>query len=568
SAVNKATFVNDLGEAIDVEPKVNEAYMQYEYDAAGNRTAQYFTVVLTHETHYRYYANSNRLLADGKWAYIYDANGNLIKKGNQYQITGEQVTFTTDGPFAELWEYGYDLLNRLVTVKKNGVQVSSYVYDPTGLRVAKRGSKGETDYAFDLSGNAIYEKDVATGQERSYVWVGGQHFARVDGGIGGTGAKYFYHTDHEGSLTAVTDSAGVVLWRSDNLPFGGKIEQDREYTFAEDRGFTGKEWDEDTGLYYFNARWYDSELGRFITEDTYAGDPNDPRTLNLFIYVGNNPLRYVDSTGNEWQDTTIVIIGFADNNVMTFSARNTDRQQRLAVKNTYMNAENQEMNVAEFRAQVYYASSIEKILQKAFGIFGLNIGDPKPRNVQLTRSSGFSTFRAPKNGSGEIGLDFAAFLMSRAGLDTYGTAGRLTDIMFGPGTPGMIANRIIGFTGVADSFYRLQESVKQNEKMLASESIGLDYLSQVFAMNREEAENYFGDFEVVAAAKGFNKTAIKDFGLEEAALIMKDTVAERGFVDPLEEKEIKVLSKRFLTGTAQFGLNVLDLTLNITRFLK
>ncbi|MCL5126420.1 MAG: hypothetical protein M1511_18365, partial [Deltaproteobacteria bacterium] len=282
------------GEAIDVEPKVNEAYMQYEYDAAGNRITQYFTVVLTHETHYRYYANSNRLLTDGKWAYVYDANGNLVKKGNRYQIAGEQVTFTTDGPFTELWEYGYDLLNRLVAVKKNGVQVGSYVYDPTGLRVVKHGTKGETHYTFDQGGNAIYEKDIATGKERSYIWVGGQHFVRVDGGIGGTGEKYFYHTDHEGSLTAVTDSAGVVLWRSDNLPFGGKIEQDREYAFAEDHGFTGKEWDQDSGLYYFNARWYDSELGRFITEDSVV-DPNNP---NLYVYGANNPLRFTDPTGN------------------------------------------------------------------------------------------------------------------------------------------------------------------------------------------------------------------------------------------------------------------------------
>ncbi len=298
--VDKATFTNSLEKTIDVQPKVNEAFLQYEYDTAGNRTAQYFTVVLTHETHYQYYANSNRLLTNGKWAYVYDANGNLIKKGNQYQIIGEQVTFTTEGPFAELWEYGYDLLNRLATVKKNGTQVSSYVYDPTGLRVAKHGSKGDTDYTFDLGGNAIYEKDIATGKERSYVWVGGQHFARVDGGIGGTAQKYFYHTDHEGSLTAVTDGTGVVLWRSDTLPFGGKIEQDKEYAFSETHGFTGKEWDEDTGLYYFNARWYDSELGRFITEDSVV-DPNNP---NLYVYGANNPLRFTDPTGH-WNEESV-----------------------------------------------------------------------------------------------------------------------------------------------------------------------------------------------------------------------------------------------------------------------
>ncbi len=55
--------------------------------------------------------------------------------------------------------------------------------------------------------------------------------------------------------------------------------------------FTGKDYDEAAGLYYFNARWYDAELGRFTTEDP-ARDG-----LNWYVYVRNNPLRYVDPTG-------------------------------------------------------------------------------------------------------------------------------------------------------------------------------------------------------------------------------------------------------------------------------
>jgi RHS repeat-associated protein len=69
-------------------------------------------------------------------------------------------------------------------------------------------------------------------------------------------------------------------------------------TFAEGKlkraaKFTGKDLDEETGLYYFNARWYDSELGRFISEDP-ARDPNNP---NLYTYARNNPLRFIDPTG-------------------------------------------------------------------------------------------------------------------------------------------------------------------------------------------------------------------------------------------------------------------------------
>ena len=90
---------------------------------------------------------------------------------------------------------------------------------------------------------------------------------------------------------AVTDVNGNKLWEGDYTPFGQRIlsTEDKE-DFAR---FTGKDYDEDTGLYYFNARWYDSEMGRFVTEDP-AADPNNP---NLYTYSRNNPLIFVDPTG-------------------------------------------------------------------------------------------------------------------------------------------------------------------------------------------------------------------------------------------------------------------------------
>ncbi len=91
----------------------------------------------TQTTLYTYYANSNRLLTNGKYAFVYDANGNLIKKGNTYTIgAGQQVTFTTSGEGVEYWEYGYDPRNQLVQVTRNGQVVGSYSYDGEGLRVA------------------------------------------------------------------------------------------------------------------------------------------------------------------------------------------------------------------------------------------------------------------------------------------------------------------------------------------------------------------------------------------------------------------------------------------------
>ena len=101
--------------------------------------------------------------------------------------------------------------------------------------------------------------------------------------IGDPNAKvYWYTTDHLGSVKAVTDNNGKVVFQADHLAFGQRYNEVGD--FDEWHSFTGKEFDPETGLYYFNARWYDAETGRFISEDP-VGDPNNP---NLYSYCGNN----------------------------------------------------------------------------------------------------------------------------------------------------------------------------------------------------------------------------------------------------------------------------------------
>src|SRR5690554_7706586 len=73
------------------------------------------------------------------------------------------------------------------------------------------------------------------------------------------------HTDHLGSVRAVTDEAGTVVWSADYLAFGTMFGEAGDGAFEQWKGFTGKEFDPETGLYYFNARWYDSELDRKST---------------------------------------------------------------------------------------------------------------------------------------------------------------------------------------------------------------------------------------------------------------------------------------------------------------
>jgi RHS repeat-associated protein len=111
---------------------------------------------------------------------------------------------------------------------------------------------------------------------------------RLDGD-GSERQTYYYVNDHLGSTLMVTDKEGQVVWRGEVSPFGEQLGSVGILEFS--AKFTGKDLDEETGLYYFNARWYDAELGRFISQDPIKDG------VNWYVYCGNNPLLFVDPLG-------------------------------------------------------------------------------------------------------------------------------------------------------------------------------------------------------------------------------------------------------------------------------
>lgn len=297
--VHNGEFINTPQQIIAVYYQVNQRVEEYQYDAAGNRKQETITLRSSATRNYRYYPNSNKLMTNGKYAFVYDENGNLIQKGEYFTIEGDTVVF--DPEEKDLWTYEYDLLNRLTKVEKDGKVVAEYLYDEAGLRVQKKSPDTTVYYVFDQSGQVLYEEE--DGEYLAYVYVLGKHFARVDGKVGsGEKQTYFYHTDHLGSTVLVTDETGQAVWSTEYTPFGS-------LTIAEGKlkraaKFTGKDLDEDTGLYYFNARWYDQSIGRFISEDPIKDG------LNWYTYAANNPLRFVDPTGLSTKIVSNIIEAF------------------------------------------------------------------------------------------------------------------------------------------------------------------------------------------------------------------------------------------------------------------
>jgi RHS repeat-associated protein len=105
----------------------------------------------------------------------------------------------------------------------------------------------------------------------------------------------YYVQDHLGSIVQVTSSSGTVSLARQYDPFGNLLSGASESGFA----FTGREWDAESGLYYYRARYYDPKAGRFISADRlpYVDGPNN------YSYVLNNPVNFLDPLGLQTHDS-------------------------------------------------------------------------------------------------------------------------------------------------------------------------------------------------------------------------------------------------------------------------
>jgi RHS repeat-associated protein len=141
----------------------------------------------------------------------------------------------------------------------------------------------------------LYE--VKNGVGTMHVFAGKQRVASV----WSDGNTQFYHTDHLGSASVITDPAGERKQRIEYDPFGTIREMaDYDATFPNvSYTFTDQEEDSELGLYNFKARLYDPLIGRFVSPDTLIPDPENLQAMNRYSYCQNNPLIYTDPTGHD-----------------------------------------------------------------------------------------------------------------------------------------------------------------------------------------------------------------------------------------------------------------------------
>ena len=106
----------------------------------------------------------------------------------------------------------------------------------------------------------------------------------------------YFHFDALGSPVAATDQAGNVVWKEEYRPYGARIKQEPA-AGSNTRWYTGHPQDDDTGLTYMGARYYDPVVGRFMATDPKGFTADNLHSFNRYAYANNNPYKFIDPDG-------------------------------------------------------------------------------------------------------------------------------------------------------------------------------------------------------------------------------------------------------------------------------
>jgi RHS repeat-associated protein len=230
--------------------------------------------------------------------YAYDKQGNPVTKVYKDLRTGQSGRETARE------EYTWNDRGELTQIQ--GRVTESYVYDYRGLRHIKDNDANTYKYVYLQNSQPAFKHDVSNNTYDVYVYEGTRRVARVRiDGTGNTNTETFIN-NYQGSPVAVLSDAGEIKYQKYLDPWGN-MEMEIGYPSSNiEFQYTDKELDEDTGLYNFHARYRDPVDNRFYGRDRVKLEDNLENYfgINPYVFVNNNPVRYVDAEGNK-----IVIAG-------------------------------------------------------------------------------------------------------------------------------------------------------------------------------------------------------------------------------------------------------------------
>lgn len=216
----------------------------------------------------------------GDTTYTYDASGNLTSSAKNNQTT----------------TYTYDYQNRLTRITDYDGNFTRYTYGHDNQRLQKILPDGKT---ITYIGN-LAEVD-SNGDFTLYLFVESLRVATQD-----KSGLYYHINDHLNSANLLLNQEGQIVQRVDYLPFGAERLNETTTTFQTRHTYTDQEKDPESNLLYYGARYYDPNIGRFTQPDPVVVETTrpefqqakeNPQLLNPYSYVANNPIKYVDPTG-------------------------------------------------------------------------------------------------------------------------------------------------------------------------------------------------------------------------------------------------------------------------------
>lgn len=292
----------------------------YDYDDAG-RTSD---LTQFNGTYTRYtYDNANRLTAlenrlsnagsaIATYSFTLDNNGNrtgisqsvpmglnVAAANNAFTMNVKKNRLTQAGPTAFAYDdegqlatktgntYSFDDAHRLTST--SGSVANNFRYDGAGNRLEAARNGVVTRYIYDANGNLLAEADGTNTIQKYYIYGDGL-LATVTSG----GSYYCYHFDGTGHTVALTDATANVVNKYAYTPFGAIANQ--QETISQPFKYVGKYgvMTEPNSLNYMRARYYDPNVGRFVSEDPTGFGGGD---VNLMAYVQNNPINRIDPKG-------------------------------------------------------------------------------------------------------------------------------------------------------------------------------------------------------------------------------------------------------------------------------
>jgi RHS repeat-associated protein len=272
----------------------------YELDAVSNRSQETVTTTPASGSasslvkSYTYDGrNQLKTITDsvaGTTVLAYDLQGNLTSK-----TLGNDQTY-----------YRYNARDNLISVTRNSTLLGSYSNDHLGLRIEKEAKDPLQPGAPPVrlrtlwDGRNAFQDSSTDGVVVSRYESDGRHPVSMWSSTDGSQAL---HHDALGSIVATTDTTGAIKSETIYDAFGNV--QERTGASANKFGYTGHQMDQESGLIYFQARYYDPSIGRFITQDPFEGDVDTPASLHHYLYAYANPTTYVDFYGYESISRTI-----------------------------------------------------------------------------------------------------------------------------------------------------------------------------------------------------------------------------------------------------------------------